>query len=205
ESEAIIQEALDRLMRGRTTLIFAHRLSSVIGADRILVLDDGRVVESGHHTELMARHGAYHRLMAAQLREGDDADGRLVDMAVEVPEADGVHHPPDSGPADARSQVADLGWRQVIENLMSMVGPYRGQLAVTFGLGVSRVVALIGVGILSALIVQALKHGAPYGGLLAALVVVAPLAGILHWLESWLAHDMAFRLLTHMRVDLFRK
>ena len=47
ESEAVIQEALDRLMQGRTTLIFAHRLSSVIGGDRILVLDDGRVAESG--------------------------------------------------------------------------------------------------------------------------------------------------------------
>ena len=44
-----IQQALDRLMEGRTTLIFAHRLSSVIGADRILVLDGGRVVESGTH------------------------------------------------------------------------------------------------------------------------------------------------------------
>ena len=66
EREAVIQEALDRLMEGRTTLIFAHRLSSVIGAERILVLDDGRVVESGGHAELMGRGGAYHRLMAAQ-------------------------------------------------------------------------------------------------------------------------------------------
>ncbi len=47
ENEAVIQQALDRLMQGRTTLILAHRLSSVIGADRILVLDHGRVVESG--------------------------------------------------------------------------------------------------------------------------------------------------------------
>ena len=47
ENEAVIQQALDRLMRGRTTLILAHRLSSVIGADRILVLEDGRVVQSG--------------------------------------------------------------------------------------------------------------------------------------------------------------
>ncbi len=47
ENEAIIQQALDRLMTGRTTLILAHRLSSVIGADRILVLEDGAVVQSG--------------------------------------------------------------------------------------------------------------------------------------------------------------
>ena len=70
ESEAAIQEALDRLMRGRTTLIFAHRLSSIIGADRILVLDDGRVAESGTHAALMARDGAYRRLMAGQAAGG---------------------------------------------------------------------------------------------------------------------------------------
>src|SRR5207248_6056604 len=49
ENEAAIQEALDRLQRGRTTLVIAHRLSSVIDADRILVLEEGRLVESGTH------------------------------------------------------------------------------------------------------------------------------------------------------------
>ena len=75
ESEAVIQEALDRLMQGRTTLIFAHRLSSVIGADRIFALDDGRVAETGTHAELMARRGAYHRLMAAQAQDSAGAAG----------------------------------------------------------------------------------------------------------------------------------
>ena len=55
ENEAMIQEAIDRLMQGRTTLDLAHRLSSVIDCDRILVLEDGRVVESGSHDALMAR------------------------------------------------------------------------------------------------------------------------------------------------------
>ena len=69
ENEAVIQEALDRLMQGRTTLILAHRLSSVIDCDRILVLDGGRVAEQGRHEALMARGGVYAGLMAEQARE----------------------------------------------------------------------------------------------------------------------------------------
>ena len=59
ENEAFIQQALDRLMKGRTTLVLAHRLSSVINCDRILVLDQGRVAESGNHSQLMASKGIY--------------------------------------------------------------------------------------------------------------------------------------------------
>lgn len=66
ENEAIIQEALERLKRGRTTLIIAHRLSTVINADRIIVLDEGRMVESGTHDTLIQLAGIYAQLVSAQ-------------------------------------------------------------------------------------------------------------------------------------------
>jgi ATP-binding cassette subfamily C protein CydCD len=211
ESEAIIQDALDRLMQGRTTLIFAHRLSSVIGADRILALEDGRVVESGSHAELMARRGAYYRLMAGQAQDGAGLPDSLeaLEAAAPSPNGDGLRAAAaeelDAAGAEGVVRAQGLGWRQVLATLLGIVAPYRGQLTATFLLGVARVLALIGVGVVSALVVLALKRGQPFGGLLVLLGVIAPLAGVLHWLESWLAHDMAFRLLTHMRLDLFRK
>lgn len=68
ESERAVQTALDALMRGRTTLIIAHRLSTIEHADRIVVMDGGRVVEQGTHTALLAAGGLYARLHAMQFR-----------------------------------------------------------------------------------------------------------------------------------------
>ncbi len=65
ESELLVQDALDRLMKGRTTIVVAHRLSTIQRADQILVLDQGRIVERGTHGELLASRGLYHRLSLA--------------------------------------------------------------------------------------------------------------------------------------------
>ncbi|MDZ7654937.1 MAG: ABC transporter transmembrane domain-containing protein [Sulfurimicrobium sp.] len=71
ETEKEIQKALDNLVRGRTTIAIAHRLSTLRQADRLVVMDRGKIVEIGPHNELMARQGAYYRLYQAQARNVD--------------------------------------------------------------------------------------------------------------------------------------
>jgi len=69
ESESAVQEALERLMEGRTSLVIAHRLATIRGADRILVMQRGHIVEEGSHHELLARGGVYSRLYELQFRD----------------------------------------------------------------------------------------------------------------------------------------
>ena len=217
ENEAVIQQALERLMEGRTTIIFAHRLSSIIGAHRILVMEEGRVAESGTHDDLMARGGVYHGLMAAQVQESLAVDEMAQIPGAPPKEAPSPEDPQATGeelgahqtaylePTDAILRAEGMGWPAVLAALFRMVMPWKKQLALTFALGVGRVAALICVGVLSALAVAAVKAGASPYGWLAWLAVAAPLAALLHWLESWIAHDMAFRLLAELRVALFRQ
>ncbi|WP_118185025.1 ATP-binding cassette domain-containing protein [Paraburkholderia phosphatilytica] len=197
ENEALIQQALDRLTQGRTTLILAHRLSSVIGADRILVLDHGRVVDEGTHARLIARDGPYRRLMGPQLAAvAESAVGEAATGAT-------AHASSGAEIKPLNDDAAAIGWPETLRTLLRFVRPWRGQVAWTVLCGIGRVLGMIGVGMIGALAVGAVSAGRPFAALVAVLLCMAPLAAVLHWLESWLAHDMAYRLLAEMRIALY--
>ena len=209
-NEAEIQTALQRLMKNRTTLIIAHRLSSVIDCDRILVLDKGAVVEQGTHESLLQTGHRYQALMAPQIGSLQSAPAFEAD-ASRSPESPTPPPTPfdveGPWPKDSRPSSNDgkLGAWAVMRSLGAIARPYAGSVAATLLLGIARVAAFIGVGVVSAGIVAAVQQGVPFDDRLVLLFMIAPAAGILHWFESWLAHDMAFRMLSRMRIQLFDK
>ncbi len=98
ENEAVIQEAINRLIKGRTTMVIAHRLSSVMNADRILVLDEGQLAEAGDHQSLLRSGGIYSRLMADQAALGGEGTGTLASVPARlfdkgIPGTEVVHEP----------------------------------------------------------------------------------------------------------------
>ena len=251
ENEAVIQQALDQLMVGRTTLIIAHRLSSVVRADRIIVLEDGRLVESGNHGALVAAGGVYAELMAQQQDvddqhvgdgvgdHGHEHSGQVPSHDVEafvpqpahqgeghhhratpaqVPSHDveafvpqpahqgeGHHHRAVPSGATAAAPASAIGIFTVWRRLFELVRPWWGQLSLTFVLGILHHSSVIGVSVIGALLVGQVITGGDLTVLLVLLAVFVPLAALLTWAESWIAHDLAYRLLSEMRVDMYNK
>jgi ATP-binding cassette subfamily C protein CydCD len=203
ENEAVIQQALERLQRGRTTLVIAHRLSSVANADQVLALADGQVAELGRHDELLASGGAYATLMAAQRAEDTvnvvlRTDGLDVDRrAPAEPEVEpaAVPAPPPGRPMPL------LGlWGR----LLALVRPWTGTQIAVFLLGLGHAAAVIGLTVVSALLVRVAATGADLTPWLWGLGILVPTVAFLTWAESWLAHDLAYRLLAEMRIDMYR-
>ena len=205
-NEAVIQQALDRLMEGRTTLVIAHRLSSVVGADRILVLEDGRLVESGTHAELSAAGGAYTTLMANQQTSRDDdiittrldSDGAArgrVETA--TPGIDGAK--PE---AEARER---LGSVEAWSRLMRVATRWKPRLALTLVTGVVHHASVVGLGAVSALLVSAVFRENELLPYLVLLAFMAPLTALFRWGENWSSHDFAYKILAEMRIALYDK
>ncbi|MDE0030173.1 MAG: ABC transporter ATP-binding protein [Deltaproteobacteria bacterium] len=202
QSEAVINEALRKLMEGRTTLIIAHRLSSVIHADRILVLERGQVAETGGHAELLAGGGTYARLMAAQAHAGGAE--ALEEQETSAEEPDTVETEPAAVPVsgDARA-AAPLSAFTVLRRLGALVRPLLRKVAVSFSAGVLFQASVVGAGAASALLVGQLIAGESIVFHLVVLGAVVTLASVLSWADCWLPHDLAYQLLAEMRIDFY--
>lgn len=240
ENEYQIERALELLAHGRTTLVLAHRLSSVVNADRIIVLHDGKIAASGTHAQLLQTSDIYRELMQDQIgtaqkiapidaatAAGTGLNGRTNAVAAEIssarsaepapaksdtsanfpdepdPQVIAQQPDPDLEPPPMTSGVDRKSTSRILTVLFGYIAPWKKQLVLTVLAGMGRIYALIGVSILSALTVAAVKNQSGFTHYLIWMAVLVPLASYLQWNETWRSHEMAYRLLAQMRVKLY--
>ena len=208
DTEALIQSSIEQLLADRTALIITHRLSTAAKADRIIVLDRGRVVEQGTHVELLQQQGAYHQLVMAQALAAPDVN-RAVSVLPRVAPGEGA--PDEAGEAEypsadfdqAVSPLAPHSSLAVFRRLLRLAAPFKWWMALAVLLGVLTIGSSIGLLSASAWIIATAALQPSVADLAVAIVSVRFFGiarGVFRYLERLVSHYVNFSLLARLRV-----
>ena len=200
EQEMLVESAMHNLMRGRTVITIAHRLNTVFRADRIFVLEQGRLAEEGTHRELLAQGGIYSRLVSAA--------GQVADLTTKSQGHEGNYEFVSS---DLRGSAADA--QPIVlrpSSIVRLLGFLRGSwgwVALSVLLGVLTVGSNVGLMGTSAFLISAAALHPELGTLQVAIVGVRFFGiarGVFRYAERLASHNVTFRLLARLRAWFYR-
>jgi ATP-binding cassette subfamily C protein CydCD len=226
ESARLIQQAIDLLARERTALIIAHRLTSVINADQILVLDQGELQAVGKHSTLLESCPLYRKMVKTYAGEG--IQRRPIDLP--APLSPQIYRPDDPDgaaflPSFSNSFPSNGGkpstWEgqsltlthpqvsrsQALKRLLDLMAPFSGLVLLATLLGVATIASGIGLMTTSAYLISAAALQPSIAALQVAIVGVRAFGlsrGVFRYLERYVSHNTTFRLLAQLRVNFYR-
>ncbi|NEW04844.1 thiol reductant ABC exporter subunit CydD [Paenibacillus sp. SYP-B3998] len=207
--EAVVRKGLNEQLKDRMSITVAHRLETVQNADRIIVMESGRIAEIGTPAELLAAGGLYARMMEANSRGEMEEDQNHFEVHLSTAgEAAEVVSQPDSGQASRGKEDTSIR-RGTFLRMLEFVRPYKGRTALAVLLGCLTIAANVGLmGTSGYLIAQAALR--PESVLLLWIPIVGVRffglsRGVFRYLERLVSHDLTFRILHRIRVWLYER
>jgi ATP-binding cassette subfamily C protein CydCD len=214
ETETLLQDSITSLLVNRSALIIAHRLNTVLHADRILVFDKGQIVQSGAHASLLSQDGLYRRIQRA-------AQAPNLYSLPQIHESTGENKPeaavqdlrsstpiPASNPGLVRaSEKSNAAFSSVLLRLLRLIRPFTGQVAFSSLMGFAAVASGIGLMGTSAYLISAAALHPSIAELQIAIVGVRFFGisrGLFRYLERYFTHQVTFHLLARLRVWFYQ-